>query len=304
MKHQLRLTAAAAVVALLGACASTPTQPNAALEEARRLYGSASNDPLVVQNAAVELDRARQTLNRADEAWTDDQDAAETNHLAYLAKQLTVVARETAAQRGAEAQVRQASAERERIRAQAHAADARAAQSQAATAEARAAAAQAEARAAQERAAAAREQAQDEATRAQELEQELQQLQARDTDRGMVITLQDVLFDVGEATLKPGAERTLDRVADLLKEHPERRLLIEGYTDATGSESYNLDLSRRRAEAVERALVREGVPGERIEIQPHGEAYPVADNDTAAGRQMNRRVELLFSDEQGQIEPR
>ena len=297
MKHTLRLTATAAVVALLGACANTPSQPNAALEEARSLYGTVSNDPAVAQSAAVELDRARKALRRADEAWNDDQDAAETNHRAYIAKQLTVVARETAGQRAAEARVQQASTERERMRAQARTAEARVAQSQAADAQARAAAAQAEVEIAEQRAQAAGQQA-------QQLEQELQQLQARNTDRGMVITLQDVLFDVGQATLKPGAERTLERVADLLTRHPERRLLIEGYTDSTGSESYNMELSRRRAEAVEQALVRRGVPGDRIEIQPQGEAYPVADNNTAAGRQMNRRVELLFSDEQGQLEQR
>ncbi|MCM5682707.1 OmpA family protein [Schlegelella sp. S2-27] len=297
MKHTLRLTAAAAVVALLGACANTPSQPNAALEDARRVYGTVSNDPTVAQGAPVELDRARKALNRADEAWTDDQDAAETNHLAYIAKQLAVVARETGAQREAEARVRQASAERESVRAQARTTEARVAQSQAADAQARAAAAQAEAQVASQ-------QAQNEAQRAQQLEQELQQLQARNTDRGMVITLQDVLFDVGEATLKPGAERTLRRVAEVLNRHPERRLLIEGYTDSTGSESYNMELSRRRAEAVEHALMRHGVQGQRIDIQPQGEAYPVADNNTSAGRQMNRRVELLFSDEQGQVEPR
>ena len=141
MNHSLRLTAAAAVLALLGACASRPTQPNAALEEARQLYGTVSNNPTVVQGAAVELDRARKALDRADAAWNDDGDAAKTNHLAYLAKQLTVVARETGAQREAEARVQQASAERERVRAEARTAEARSAQSQAATAEARAAAA-------------------------------------------------------------------------------------------------------------------------------------------------------------------
>ena len=304
MNHSLRLTAAAAMLALLGACASRPPQPNAALEEARQLYGTVSNNPTVVQGAAIELDRARKALDRADEAWNDERDPAQTNHLAYLAKQLTVVARETGAQREAEARVQQASAERERVRAEARTAEAQTAQSQAATAQARAAAAQAQAQAAQQQASAAQQQAQSEAQRAQQLEQELQQLQARNTDRGMVITLQDVLFDVGQATLKPGAARTLDRVAELLQRYPERKLLIEGYTDSTGSENYNLELSRRRAEAVEQALVRQGVPSDRIEIQPHGEAYPVANNETPAGRQLNRRVEMLFSDEQGQLEQR
>ncbi|MCW7536332.1 OmpA family protein [Aquabacterium sp. A7-Y] len=283
MNHQFSLSALALASGLLAGCGSTPTQPNAALEEARQLYGRTSNSPSVAKGAAVELDRARQALNRADQAWTDNRDSAETNHLAYLAKQLTVVAMETGAQREAEARVQQASAERERVRADARSSEARVAHARADSAQQQATMAQQQARA---------------------LEQELQQLSARNTDRGMVVTLQDVLFDVGQATLKPGAERTLERVAELLKQHPERRLLIEGYTDSTGSETTNLELSRQRAEAVQRVLTARGVGAERIEVQPRGEAYPVANNETAAGRQLNRRVELLFSDEQGQIEPR
>lgn len=283
MKHTPSLTLLALAAGLLAGCASAPTQPNAALEEARQLYGRTASSPAVAQGAQAELDRARQALNRADAAWNDKQDTAETNHLAYLAKQLTVVAMETGAQREAEARVQQASAERERVRA-----DARGVEAQVAHA----------------RADSAQQQAQSESQRARQLEQELQQLSARNTERGMVVTLQDVLFDVGQASLKPGAERTLERVAEVLRTHPERRLLIEGFTDSTGSEATNLELSRQRAEAVQRVLTARGVSPDRIDVQPRGEAYPVANNETAAGRQLNRRVELLFSDEQGQIESR
>ncbi|AKJ30583.1 OmpA family protein [Caldimonas brevitalea] len=287
MKNNLCLTAAAMAAGLLVGCASGPTQPNAALEEARQLYGRTSTSPAVASTAQVELERARAALARADASWTGEGDTAETNHLAYLAKQLTVVAAEAGAQREAETRVQQASAERERIRADARTTEARAAQAQAASAQANAAAAQ--------------QQAQSASQRASQLEQELQQMAARATERGMVLTLQDVLFDVGQATLKPGAERTLERVAELLRHFPERRLLIEGFTDSTGSEGANLELSRRRAEAVQQALVTRGVGRDRIDVAPHGEAYPVANNETPSGRQMNRRVELLFSNEQGQL---
>jgi OmpA-OmpF porin, OOP family len=131
--------------------------------------------------------------------------------------------------------------------------------------------------------------------RAQRLEQELAELKAKKTDRGYVLTLGDVLFDYNQASLKPGAQQELYRLATFLKEHPDQKILVEGHTDSAGSESYNLDLSQRRALAVQDFLVRNGVRPEQITARGYGEAYPVTSNDTAAGRQQNRRVEVVFS---------
>ncbi len=131
--------------------------------------------------------------------------------------------------------------------------------------------------------------------RAQSLENELRDLRANRTDRGLVVTLGDVLFDTGKATLKPGAYATLDRVAKMLHDHADRKVVIEGHTDSTGSEELNQELSQQRAQAVQTALMDRGVSGGQVSTVGKGEAMPVASNDNAAGRQQNRRVELIFS---------
>lgn len=134
--------------------------------------------------------------------------------------------------------------------------------------------------------------------RAQELEQELAALKAKRTDRGFVITLGDVLFEYNQARLKPGAQQNLYRLVSFLKQRPEQNVLIEGHADNSGSESYNLGLSQRRAQAVRDFLVMNGIGPERINARGYGEAYPVASNGTAAGRQQNRRVEIVFGEGQ------
>jgi outer membrane protein OmpA-like peptidoglycan-associated protein len=134
------------------------------------------------------------------------------------------------------------------------------------------------------------------AARANSLERELADLKAKPTPRGMVLTLGDVLFDTGQATLKPGAYPTIERVAEILKGEPERRVTIEGHTDSVGSEEYNQALSQRRANAVETALLERGVARDQIIAVGKGESFPVASNDNAGGRQQNRRVELIFAD--------
>jgi outer membrane protein OmpA-like peptidoglycan-associated protein len=130
-------------------------------------------------------------------------------------------------------------------------------------------------------------------------DQELAALKAQQTERGMVLTLGDVLFDTASSQLKPGAQSTIAQVASYLAEHPDRRLLIEGHADARGSESYNHDLSERRANAVADALFRQGIAANRISVVGLGEQYPVASNDTASGQQENRRVEVVFSSNDG-----
>jgi outer membrane protein OmpA-like peptidoglycan-associated protein len=131
----------------------------------------------------------------------------------------------------------------------------------------------------------------------QDLEEQLKDLQTRKTERGLVLTLGDVLFDTGKSTLKPGAYATIDRLANALKEVSTRTVVIEGHTDSVGSEDYNQQLSEQRAQSVQSALMQRGVNGSQIATAGKGEGLPVASNDTAGGRQQNRRVEVIFAEE-------
>jgi outer membrane protein OmpA-like peptidoglycan-associated protein len=125
--------------------------------------------------------------------------------------------------------------------------------------------------------------------------QELEQFaQVRDMARGTVITLSGgVLFETGKSELLTGAQDRLSRVADYLKNSP-RHVVVEGYTDSTGSSSTNMSLSQRRADSVRDYLIAQGVPADRLSAQGKGESSPVASNANSAGRAMNRRVEIIL----------
>ena len=137
-----------------------------------------------------------------------------------------------------------------------------------------------------------------------QLEAQLKELDAKKTERGIVITLGDVLFDTNKSDLKAGGVRNVQKLADLLKEYPQRTVLVEGFTDSTGSSSYNQELSERRAGAVRTALQDTGVSRSRISDRGYGQTFPVANNGTAEGRQLNRRVEIIVSNEGKTIAPR
>jgi outer membrane protein OmpA-like peptidoglycan-associated protein len=297
------LLAAAAAALTLAACSTTPPR-NTELEEARVMYEQARGHPFADRAAAVEMTRARQALARAESGWADDRDAERTRHEATLARRQAEIALAVATQAASESRIREASAERDRLQLEARTREADRATQQARSAQAAARSSQGQADLALQQADEARRQATMEAERAAALERDLQSMQARSTQRGLVVTLGDVLFATGRAELQPGALRGVERIAQVLKQYPERRVLVEGFTDATGSDSANLELSQRRADAFAGALAAQGIERQRIEVRAHGEAFPVADNATPAGRQQNRRVEILFSDAQGRIAPR
>ena len=131
------------------------------------------------------------------------------------------------------------------------------------------------------------------------LQAEVDQLKARPTPRGLVMTLGDVLFNTGRAELNPGANRKLDQLAQFLNEHKERRVQIDGFTDSVGTDSYNEELSQRRANSVKSALLSRGVDSSRIGTEGYGKAYPIANNVDSGGRQLNRRVEVVIGGENG-----
>jgi outer membrane protein OmpA-like peptidoglycan-associated protein len=114
------------------------------------------------------------------------------------------------------------------------------------------------------------------------------------TQRGLVISLSDILFDVGKSTLKPGAQASIGRIAVVLRQYPQHQILVEGHTDATGSDEFNHQLSHDRANTVRSALIDGGVDASKISAEGFGESRPVATNDTPAGRQQNRRVEIVI----------
>ena len=338
MKHQFFVrspTGCAALVAvavLISGCASTPPQPPAALEQARATYNAVRGDPQVNKNAVVELDRATAALRDADRAWSEERDRSEVEHLAYLARRRAEIAMEASRARSADDAIQSASTERDRIRLEARTREANlaeqrgqsaqreaeaaqreallaqqrteAARRDALTAQQRAEQARREAEASQQQSAEAQRNASQEADKARRLQAELAELSAKQTPRGYVVTLGDILFDVNRSELRSGARRSIDRLAAFARDNPERRFEIDGFTDSQGSAEYNMGLSERRAEAVREALVGAGVASTRIDVKPYGPAYPIANNNTPAGRQLNRRVEIVISDANGRVNAR
>jgi outer membrane protein OmpA-like peptidoglycan-associated protein len=122
-------------------------------------------------------------------------------------------------------------------------------------------------------------------------------LQTRDTARGLIVNMSDVLFDTGKYTLRPLAREKLAKVAGIVSGHPGLKLDVEGYTDSVGGEDYNQQLSEQRAASVRGYLTQQGMPLASVTAKGFGKAQPVASNDSAEGRQQNRRVELVISGE-------
>jgi outer membrane protein OmpA-like peptidoglycan-associated protein len=295
---------------VLAACSTTPTTTPMLLE-ARAAYAAANSNTAVAQYAPLEFRDATVAMERANAAASKNESLAEIDKLAYLAKQKTATAVEIAKAKSAEANADAAARERDRIRLAARTAEADRAKAEAANAQSAAAAANAAAAAAQSQTADAQRRASDAEAAAREAQARLAQyeavlieLHAQKTARGMMITISDVLFDVDQARLKPEGMANLRKLADVLVNNPNRNIMVEGFTDSTGSDAHNQQLSERRATAVRDALVGMGVGRERISMRGYGEQFPVASNDTAANRQLNRRVEILLSDEAGKIPPR
>ena len=117
----------------------------------------------------------------------------------------------------------------------------------------------------------------------------------REGDLLAIILKGDVTFDYDSATVRPGLYSEIDRISNVLIKYPQTVIRVEGHTDSTGSENYNMDLSQRRADSVMNIIVQRGVPSTRIETMPYGESMPIADNNTEAGRAMNRRVEIKIA---------
>lgn len=292
----------AGAVALAG-CSTVPTT-TPTLDEARADFVAANNNPQVATYAPNEFKQASDALDRANQAAAQRESLDTIDRLAYVAKQRIATAQEVAKSKAAEAEIANASRERDRVQLEARTAEADRAKRDAASAQAQAQAAQAQAQDAQAQAAAAQAQAAQQADRAARLEALLVELHAQKTERGMVVTIGDVLFATDRAELNASGMATVRKLAEIMMQNPDRTVMVEGFTDSTGSAAHNKDLSERRAASVAQALVSLGVPRERVGTRGYGEAFPVAPNNTASNRQLNRRVEIVLSNEGATIPPR
>ncbi|NRR28617.1 OmpA family protein [Oxalobacteraceae bacterium] len=294
MKKLHFIPAVFALSVLMAACSSTPTTTSL-LDQTRGDYAAAQNNPAVATYAANEFRQAGEALDAANAAAAKKESLDKIDKLAYLARQKIATAGEVARQKAAEADVANAGKQRDQIRLEQRTQEADMAKSAADRARLSAEQAKRQADAANSQAANAEAATRDAQARAAALESQLADLQAKKTERGIIITFSDVLFNVDKAELSAEGLNTARKLADVLNQNPQAALMVEGFTDSTGSASHNLELSQRRAEAVRAALSSLGVARERIATRGYGEAYPVAGNDTAGNRQLNRRVEIVLS---------
>ena len=289
----LRRTLIATTVAsvLLAACAAAPQKPDGAAEVRSKLT-QLQSDPNLGSRAPLAIKEADAAVRTAEQPQADTELAA---HRVYLADRKVETARAQAETSLAEDQRAALSAQREGARLDARTREADAAKSQVATARAEGAEQKLAADQARSESDAARVAAANSEQQATELQRQIDVLQARVTDRGLVLTLGDVLFESGRADLKTGTAGNLNKLVFFLNKHPDRSVAIEGYTDSVGSEDYNQALSQRRADSVRSYLVRQGIGSGRLTASGMGMSDPVAGNDSAAGRQQNRRVEVIVS---------
>lgn len=265
MKNPIVIALPLTALLVLSACGGAPKKVDS-LETAQAAYSKASANEVVVKHAAKELDDARNALSQGEHAWSKEGKRGRAEHYAYIASQKVNIAKLIAQRKEDDARLENMNLERQRVQL-----DARSQEVDRARAE------------------------------TLELQQQLEDMQARVTARGIVATLGDVLFDTGEAALKSTSAVNIDKIAKFMNSYPNRLAIVEGHTDNMGDDDYNLDLSRERAFSVRSALVARGIDGSRITTQNLGEASPIADNNNASGRQQNRRVEVIFPDTDAQI---
>ncbi len=302
-KSGKKLSLACITAATLAACSTVPER-NPVVEQAEAKVEAAASDPQVVEHAPDKLEEAQRDLNQAKLLWEKNQNRATIEHYSYLAEKKAMTARALADHEVAKEQIEAASTERDRILYEARSRQLVLAQTQAELSAEAAAMARREAELARMEAASKSAELKQKSAELQQLREMVSELQAKQTERGLVLTLGDVLFDLDKADLKAGGMKSVEKLAAFLKEYPERKVLIEGFTDSTGAEDYNQRLSERRAGSVRDALLAQGIDQSRIQIRGYGEAFPVATNNTSAGRQQNRRVEVIISDQSGVIPAR
>ncbi|RRV21233.1 DUF4398 domain-containing protein [Pseudomonas sp. o96-267] len=256
----------ALVATLLGGCATNQMASERALEEARLSFQAVKEDPSVLRAAPKDVIRAGESLGRAERLSSYWGSGDDVRHYAYLSQRYAAIARQHSDISLNQERAAKLELERQRLQLTLREAKLMSVQQHNGW-----------------------------------LEEQMVSLATSETERGLVMTLGDMLFDAGRADLQPAANRTVLKLVQFLQINPQRRVRIEGYTDNTGDAAENLELSRARAQAVADLLVDLGVDAKRIQVAGYGVDFPVAENASARGRAQNRRVEIVFSDERGQL---
>lgn len=266
MSKLWQMAAYAALVLGLSGCAGSQHASNEALEAARNSFQSVKENADVLRSAPKDVIRAGESLARADRLSNYWGSAADVEHYAYLSQRYSAIAQQKSQLLINQERVAKLELERQRLQLALREAKMLSLQEQGSW-----------------------------------LEDQMINLATTETERGLVITLGDVLFDAGHSDLKGSANRTILKVVQFLQLNPRRIVRIEGYTDSSGDDAQNLELSRARAQAVADVLIDLGVDSKRISAKGLGESFPVAENASVKGRAQNRRVEIVFSDDQGSL---
>jgi outer membrane protein OmpA-like peptidoglycan-associated protein len=285
MKLSNRVVLSVAIAAILGACSAAPPR-NESLETARTVVPEVEKSSRAGV-AATDIANARKSLDAANRIVESKGKRSDVEYEANNAVTSAQIANEKILTAQANEEVANGTAQRQAVLLQARERESQRNADQASDARRQADASSVRADAA--------------ASRADSLEAQLAGLKLQKTERGLVLTLGDVLFDTSQATLKPGAYATLDRLATALRENSGRKVLIEGHTDNVGSDESNQGLSERRAQSVQAALMQRDVARSQISSLGKGENFPIASNDSVDGRQSNRRVELIFTEDQTRV---
>ena len=302
---------------VLSACSTSP-KTTVLLESTRSDFINAQNSALVSTYASHELKQANEALASANQAAIKRESEQEIDALAYLAKQKVATAQELAKKRAAEADIKNSAQQRNEMRLDQRTMEAN--QALLAAEQARIAAANANRQAGQAKAdtvaakrdtdAALAQSAESQRIaaaaqlKAQKLEAQLADLSAKKTERGIVITFGDLLFHTDQSRMTASGMDSAKKLAAVLQDYPQRSVMVEGFTDSTGSRAHNQELSERRSASVKTALENLGIDRNRITMRGYGESYPVASNANADDRRLNRRVEIILSDDSGKIAPR
>ena len=261
LHHLPRGNSIAIVIAstlLIGACATSMKSPEGAIIARNRLVQLQAN-PELARHASVAIRNAETSVAKAE---TPMKDKALSDHLVFTAGRQVDIAWALAETRHLEGQRPELSAQRD-----------------------------------SERLSARTREADNARNDSNDLRRQIDELNAKKTDRGLVLTLGDMLFETGKSKLKDNATSNLYKLSSFLNTYPDRTLVIEGHTDNVGSDESNMLLSQARADSVQLFLLNNGISVNRLSASGKGENYPIASNDSISGRALNRRVEVIITDQ-------